>query len=184
LEAPREGRFSRHYCAIPPSSGLFKRLQTDSAFVTLLGCLFCYGRDSGVIFSRQVAADELEKLLLGFTRAPGICVPRKKPRLCKPCLRYELSPSSQERQAALPEKYHQAKHTHPQVIVKAPAKNRPMWPVVYSRTQNAERVLFGETHKGVLPTPPPPNLHLPSSGARLASGAKGSYRKSNANPRG
>ena len=39
---------SLHYWAIPPSSGLFKRLQTDSVFVTLMGGLFCYG--GGIFF--------------------------------------------------------------------------------------------------------------------------------------
>jgi hypothetical protein len=39
---------SLHYWALPPSSGLFKRLQSDRAFLTLMGSLFCYG---GGIFS-------------------------------------------------------------------------------------------------------------------------------------
>jgi len=39
---------SLHYWAMPPSSVLFKRLQTEGAFVTLMGGLFCYG--SGIFF--------------------------------------------------------------------------------------------------------------------------------------
>jgi hypothetical protein len=39
---------SLHYWAVPPSSGVFKRLQSDKAFLSLMGSLFCYG---GGIFS-------------------------------------------------------------------------------------------------------------------------------------
>jgi hypothetical protein len=39
---------SLHYWAVPPSSGLFKRLQSDRAFLTLMGSLFCYG--GGIFF--------------------------------------------------------------------------------------------------------------------------------------
>jgi hypothetical protein len=34
---------SLDYWAVPPSSGLFKRLQGDRAFLTLMGSMFCYG---------------------------------------------------------------------------------------------------------------------------------------------
>lgn len=53
---------SLHYWAVPPSSGLFKRLQTDRAFLTLMGSLFCYG--GGVFhFFDGLPAAEREDIL-------------------------------------------------------------------------------------------------------------------------
>jgi hypothetical protein len=53
---------SLHYWAVPPSSGLFKRLQSDRAFVTLMGSLFCYG--GGIFFFfDDIAAAEREDIL-------------------------------------------------------------------------------------------------------------------------
>jgi hypothetical protein len=53
---------SLHYWAVPPSSGLFKRLQRDGAFVTLIRSLFPYGR--GVLFFfDEIAAPEREDIL-------------------------------------------------------------------------------------------------------------------------
>jgi hypothetical protein len=53
---------SLHYWALPPSSGLFKRLQTDRAFLTLMGSLFCYG--GGVFhFFDGLSATEREDIL-------------------------------------------------------------------------------------------------------------------------
>ena len=39
---------SIHYWAIPPSSGLFQRLQSDKAFIALMAALFPYG--NGIFF--------------------------------------------------------------------------------------------------------------------------------------
>jgi hypothetical protein len=54
---------SLHYWAAPPPSGLFKRLQSDRAFLTLMGSLFCYG---GGIFSffDSLSATDREHVLL------------------------------------------------------------------------------------------------------------------------
>ncbi len=53
---------SLHYWAVPPSSALFKRLQTDRAFLTLMGSLFCYG--GGVFhFFDGLSAAEREDIL-------------------------------------------------------------------------------------------------------------------------
>jgi hypothetical protein len=53
---------SLHYWAVPPSSGLFQRLQTDRAFLTLMGSLFCYG--GGVFhFFDGLSAAERENIL-------------------------------------------------------------------------------------------------------------------------
>jgi hypothetical protein len=53
---------SLHYWAVPPSSGLFHRLQTDRAFLTLMGSLFCYG--GGVFhFFDDLSAAEREDIL-------------------------------------------------------------------------------------------------------------------------
>jgi len=53
---------SLHYWAIPPSSGLFKRLQTHRAFVTLMGHLFPYG--SGIFFFfDDLSSAEREEIL-------------------------------------------------------------------------------------------------------------------------
>jgi hypothetical protein len=53
---------SLHYWAVPPSSGLFKRLQRDRAFVTLMGSLFPYGRGVFFFFD-EIAAPEREGIL-------------------------------------------------------------------------------------------------------------------------
>lgn len=53
---------SLHYWAVPPSSGLFKRLQSDRAFLTLMGSLFCYG--GGIFyFFDELSAAEREDIL-------------------------------------------------------------------------------------------------------------------------
>ena len=53
---------SLHYWAVPASSGLFQRLQTDGAFVSLMGCLFPYG--SGIFtFFDGLAAAERDRIL-------------------------------------------------------------------------------------------------------------------------
>jgi len=52
---------SIHYWAVPPSSDLFRRLQSDRAFVTLMGTLFPHG--SGVFFFEEMAAAEREEIL-------------------------------------------------------------------------------------------------------------------------
>jgi hypothetical protein len=53
---------SIHYWAIPPSSRLFERLQSDRAFVSLMGALFPYG--SGVFHCfEELATAEREEIL-------------------------------------------------------------------------------------------------------------------------
>jgi hypothetical protein len=51
-----------HYWALPPSSGLFQRLQSDRAFVTLMGSLFCHGNGLFFFFD-EMPADEREEVL-------------------------------------------------------------------------------------------------------------------------
>jgi len=53
---------SIHYWAIPPSSTLFERLQSDTAFLALMGFLFPYG--NGIFFFfEEIDADEREEIL-------------------------------------------------------------------------------------------------------------------------
>ena len=79
---------SLHYWAVPPSSGLFKRLQSDRAFVTLMRSLFCYGggiffflrrhrrRQSARTFSKEVISAQ-EKRSLGLS--PSLATDRGVP---------------------------------------------------------------------------------------------------------
>jgi hypothetical protein len=53
---------SIHYWAMPPSSSLFERLQTDQAFVTLMSTVFAYG--NGVFcFFDELDPEEREEIL-------------------------------------------------------------------------------------------------------------------------
>jgi hypothetical protein len=53
---------SIHYWAMPPSSSLFERLQTDQAFVTLISTVFAYG--NGVFcFFDELDPEEREEIL-------------------------------------------------------------------------------------------------------------------------
>jgi hypothetical protein len=53
---------SIHYWAMPPSSSLFERLQTDPDFVTLISTVFPYG--NGVFcFFDELDPEEREKIL-------------------------------------------------------------------------------------------------------------------------
>ncbi len=53
---------SIHFLALPPASTLFRRLEQDKAFVTLMAGLFAYG--SGVFFFfDEIAAGERERIL-------------------------------------------------------------------------------------------------------------------------
>ena len=53
---------SVYYWAVPPSSALFKRLERDKAFVTLMAALFHYG--AGVFyFFDELEDDEREEIL-------------------------------------------------------------------------------------------------------------------------
>lgn len=53
---------SVHYWAVPPSSTLFRRLQTEKAFAALMGALFPYG--CGIFyFFDEIDAEEREEIL-------------------------------------------------------------------------------------------------------------------------
>src|SRR5262245_20056770 len=65
---------SLHYWSMPPSSVLFERLQTEGAFVTLMGGLFCYG--SGIFFffddlSSAAREEILQNLINGQQKLLG-----------------------------------------------------------------------------------------------------------------
>lgn len=53
---------SIHFWALPPSSGLFQRLERDKAFVTLMAALFPYGRGVFFFFG-EIEAGERKSIL-------------------------------------------------------------------------------------------------------------------------
>src|SRR5262245_23220613 len=53
---------SVHYWAVPPSSTLFGRLQSEKAFATLMAALFCYGNGIFYFFDES-DPEENEEIL-------------------------------------------------------------------------------------------------------------------------